>query len=449
MNIQESFANCFAKYATTKGVASRSEFWWFYLSTTILGWLYQIFINLQELNLDDEAKAYSTITSIILFVFVIGIPLISVSTRRLHDIGKSGFWQLLVFTIIGIPILIYWLAKVSKTENNKYIVKKEKDNFSINEEKLYQIAFEEIKEKKQRSGLWSMCIAEANGNEQIANATYIKKRVNELSENRNNEITTEVLVTQVRQETLKTQGQDEIKEIKNYQNLTFLMLHKETFNVIKRNIVEVAKFTAPFIILSFFWSAFIGERYATQIESVILMAVITLPLAFTCIFVFRKEFLKNYEQSFSNLFAEKVFLQVFIYWLSVKIIPSIANYANEFSKIDGYEEFYSPVINLLIYFFWFRYINFIYQASIFRNVTIDSIATEMKGYQIKNLINITLYVAYIAIFFLLILVTIGKIPFFPAYLTKPFFVFFNWIIGVIIGIIVASSLTVINKRNLI
>ena len=64
MNIQESFATCFAKYATTKGVASRSEFWWFYLSTTILGWVYQIFINLQELNLKLGLKIFNSLSKL-------------------------------------------------------------------------------------------------------------------------------------------------------------------------------------------------------------------------------------------------------------------------------------------------------------------------------------------------------------------------------------------------
>ncbi|MDO5654133.1 MAG: DUF805 domain-containing protein [Brachymonas sp.] len=35
----------------------------------------------------------------------------AVATRRLHDIGKSGWWQLLSFTIIGLIPLIFWLAK--------------------------------------------------------------------------------------------------------------------------------------------------------------------------------------------------------------------------------------------------------------------------------------------------------------------------------------------------
>ena len=45
---------------------------------------------------------------------------IALATRRLHDIGKSGWWQLMMFTGIGIPILIYWYSKDSTPEDNEY-----------------------------------------------------------------------------------------------------------------------------------------------------------------------------------------------------------------------------------------------------------------------------------------------------------------------------------------
>ena len=41
------------------------------------------------------------------------VPIYALSFRRLHDIGKSGWWVLLQLTIIGIIPLIYWYCKPS------------------------------------------------------------------------------------------------------------------------------------------------------------------------------------------------------------------------------------------------------------------------------------------------------------------------------------------------
>ena len=49
------------------------------------------------------------------------IPQFSVSSRRLHDIGKSGWWILINFTIIGIIVLFVWYAtKPNPKLNKKY-----------------------------------------------------------------------------------------------------------------------------------------------------------------------------------------------------------------------------------------------------------------------------------------------------------------------------------------
>ena len=36
------------------------------------------------------------------------LPSLAVGARRLHDIGKSGWWQLRMLTGIGLLVLIYW-----------------------------------------------------------------------------------------------------------------------------------------------------------------------------------------------------------------------------------------------------------------------------------------------------------------------------------------------------
>ena len=41
------------------------------------------------------------------------LPALAVGARRLHDIGRSGWWQLLSLTGIGSLVLIYWWVQPS------------------------------------------------------------------------------------------------------------------------------------------------------------------------------------------------------------------------------------------------------------------------------------------------------------------------------------------------
>jgi uncharacterized membrane protein YhaH (DUF805 family) len=96
---------CFKKYATFSGRATRPEFWWFCLFTALV-------VNLVGALIGDSASLVCNL------VFL--LPSIAVGSRRLHDIGRSGWWQLIALTIIGLFLLIYWLASKGTNEANKY-----------------------------------------------------------------------------------------------------------------------------------------------------------------------------------------------------------------------------------------------------------------------------------------------------------------------------------------
>jgi hypothetical protein len=226
---------------------------------------------------------------------------------------------------------------------------------------------------------------------------------------------------------------------------SFLELHKQTFNVMKRNVLGAIKFTSPFILICFLWSAFIGERYVNQIESLILAMVITLPISFTCIYVIRNEFLTNYRQSFVGLYVDKAFPLVFFYWLIPKVVLMFADFVNEVSFIDGYEQFYSPLLSVLVMYFWLRYINFLHHVSLFEMPELGSLPADQKGFYFKNFLNIVLFVAYIVLGFWGAIELLADTSIFPAYLSKPFFVLFNWLVGLVLGLVVSSSLVTVNR----
>jgi len=88
------------------GKASRREYWMFVLVN--IGITFAI-SSLDSL-LFSESRTLSGLYSLILLV-----PGISIATRRLHDIGKSGWWQLVgLIPVVGWIWLIILLAKDSE-----------------------------------------------------------------------------------------------------------------------------------------------------------------------------------------------------------------------------------------------------------------------------------------------------------------------------------------------
>ena len=55
------------------------------------------------------------VVSLVLF-----LPLLAATVRRLHDIGRTGWWILIAFTLIGIIVLIVFDATDSEKAANQY-----------------------------------------------------------------------------------------------------------------------------------------------------------------------------------------------------------------------------------------------------------------------------------------------------------------------------------------
>lgn len=113
MNFGESITTCMGKYVTFSGRASRSEFWWFYLFTVLISW---------GATLVEAAMfgvgAMGILSGIASLVFV--LPSLAASSRRLHDIGKSGWWLLIALTVVGIILLIVWWASDTKPAGDRF-----------------------------------------------------------------------------------------------------------------------------------------------------------------------------------------------------------------------------------------------------------------------------------------------------------------------------------------
>lgn len=99
-------------YCNFSGRASRSEFWWFQLFYFILSAVISILLCWSE----NVAQIVSYLIGLALL-----LPSLGLAVRRLHDIGKSGWWFFISFIpIVGAIILIIWWCKDSQMETNEY-----------------------------------------------------------------------------------------------------------------------------------------------------------------------------------------------------------------------------------------------------------------------------------------------------------------------------------------
>ncbi|MDR2006924.1 MAG: DUF805 domain-containing protein [Acidaminococcales bacterium] len=102
-NIFDNFVYVFKNFADFSGRASRAEYWYFTLASIIMQLVLGII----------SAELY------FIYCVIAIIPGIAVSVRRLHDVGKSGWWLLICLTIIGAFYIIY-LDCLPGEKTNRY-----------------------------------------------------------------------------------------------------------------------------------------------------------------------------------------------------------------------------------------------------------------------------------------------------------------------------------------
>ena len=115
MNFGEAIGTCLKKYAVFEGRASRSEFWPYFF-------IYMF----GSLILDVSTEATQIpIIGIVFFIFSLGgmLPMISVGCRRMHDINKSGWFQVIPFYN-----LILWAQETK--EGSAYAQSSRSSNFN-------------------------------------------------------------------------------------------------------------------------------------------------------------------------------------------------------------------------------------------------------------------------------------------------------------------------------
>lgn len=118
VNEKEDMLSCYKKYwknfTDLSSRVRRSEYWYVVLANFFL------LLILSIVSIIPFIGIFTAVFEILYSVAVI-IPTISLSVRRLHDIGKSGLYYFFIFIpIVGPIILIVWFAQDSQHGSNEY-----------------------------------------------------------------------------------------------------------------------------------------------------------------------------------------------------------------------------------------------------------------------------------------------------------------------------------------
>lgn len=146
MGFVDATKTCLSKYATFRGRAVRSEYWWFWVFLILLAIvaavLDALIFGTQTLD-SDSGGPIAVVTNLATF-----LPSLAVTVRRLHDTGRPWYYILtpVLFAmggfavaalsadaapglaafiavgalIIGVGLMFYWLVKPSDPYANKY-----------------------------------------------------------------------------------------------------------------------------------------------------------------------------------------------------------------------------------------------------------------------------------------------------------------------------------------
>jgi len=104
MKFMDAVKTCFAKYADFSGRASRSEYWWFVLFEVIVLIVAQLI--------------HQYVYAIAALGFL--LPALAAGARRLHDIGKSGWFLLLGLIPLVNFYLLFLLVQPSQPDSNAF-----------------------------------------------------------------------------------------------------------------------------------------------------------------------------------------------------------------------------------------------------------------------------------------------------------------------------------------
>lgn len=117
MDMFDYYKLAFKRYAEYSGRSTAAEYWYFALCHFLVSAALVILIILGAEN-NTEALSIAAGISLGLYTLASFIPSLMISIRRLHDTGKSGWFNMFGYIpLIGPILLIIFLAQKSDEDN--------------------------------------------------------------------------------------------------------------------------------------------------------------------------------------------------------------------------------------------------------------------------------------------------------------------------------------------
>ncbi len=92
MNAIDAISTCYRKSFHKRGRASRSEFWWFALYYLVLEAAFELLVQGRTSRAPPSWPVEWLALAVGLFAIYSFFPFVSAEVRRLHDVGRNGWW---------------------------------------------------------------------------------------------------------------------------------------------------------------------------------------------------------------------------------------------------------------------------------------------------------------------------------------------------------------------
>ncbi len=122
MGLGQAIKSFWSNYATFRGRARRSEYWFIQLFLLLTN-LAAAAIDLVLMDFDVDRFIANGGGGIVGLVWILAtvVPLLAVLVRRLHDTGRSGWWALIgVIPLIGFIVLLVFTVQDSHPGENAH-----------------------------------------------------------------------------------------------------------------------------------------------------------------------------------------------------------------------------------------------------------------------------------------------------------------------------------------